>query len=170
MITKEAMGFGAKWGPKQNTGGSYTPKHNFTQNVKDTPKGFSDLDFDKKTKATSDMAGTAGKGLLFALGAGILLKNVYDRIQNDTRRKALIEDLMLTDPIISKAPKDQVMSYYATINNVAPHVAVDKNVTKNLLHHFISFGTIAPDTIKMLAETNASIDKNKSLNLHQYIG
>lgn len=117
-----------------------------------------------------DRVDTGSKGLLVALGAGMVIKNYINKIQNDTRRKALIEDLMLTDPIISHAPKDQVMSFYATINNVAPSIAVDKNVVRELLQYCIKFGTINLEMIKMLAETHGAIDKNKSHNIDKFLG
>jgi len=110
------------------------------------------------------------KSAILALGAGIVLTNWVKKIQNDTRRKALIEDLMLTDPIIKGAPKEQVMAFYATINNVAPSISTDKTIVKQLLQHFISFGTIDLPMIKMLAETHGTIEKNKGWGLEKYVG
>ena len=126
-------------------------------------KTFSQLDFDSKVKS-------GGSILLATLGIGVALKTLINRIQNDTRRKAIIEDLMLTDPIIKTAPKDQVLSFYATLNNVAPSLAVDKNVTRELLQHFVKFGTIDHQTIKQLAETHSAITKNKNLDFDRFLG
>ena len=137
---------------------------------KPTGNSFSNMAFVDKTKSISDMAGAGSKGLILALGAGLVINSLIKRIKNDTRRSALIEDLMLTDPIISRAPKDQVMSFYATINNIAPTVAIDKNATKSLLQHFISFGGIDLPMIKMLAETHSAIDKNQSVDYTKFVG
>lgn len=136
---------------------------------KPTGKSFGNLPINEKAKTISDFAGVGSKGMLAALGAGLVLKNFWNKIQNDTRRKALIEDLMLNDPIIKNAPKEQVMAFYATINNVAPSIALDKNVTKDLLHQFITFGTIDVKTIQLLADTHSAIDKNNATTFDRFL-
>lgn len=104
------------------------------------------------------------KGGVLAIGAGLALKSFINKIQNDTRRKAIIEDLMLTDPILKDAPKDQVLSFYATLNNVAPSIAVDKNAVREMLQHWVKFGTVDIAQIKMLAETQKTIHDNQSFD------
>jgi len=83
------------------------------------------------------------------------LKAIINKIQNDTRRKALIEDLMSTDPIIKEADSTKVLEYYATIYNLAPTVSKEKPVVRELLQHFVRFGHIDLATIKTLTDTES---------------
>jgi hypothetical protein len=84
-----------------------------------------------------------------------------NKIQNDTRRKALIEDLYSTDPIIKNADRDDVIEYYSTIFSVAPSISLDKNVVRELLQNFIKFGRVDIQTIKTLADTEKSMKQSK---------
>lgn len=81
------------------------------------------------------------------------IKAILNKIQNDTRRKALIEDLLSNDPIIKEADKTKTLEYYATIYNIAPTVSLEKPVVRELLQHFVKFGRIDLATIKTLSET-----------------
>lgn len=114
-------------------------------------------------KATRAVIGNA---LTLAVGAAIPLMTINsmkNKIQNDTRRKALIEDLYQNDPIIKNADREEVIQYYATIFSIAPSVSLDKNVVRELLQNFIKFGRVDIQTIKTLAETERSISQSKSL-------
>jgi hypothetical protein len=89
------------------------------------------------------------------------LRSILRKIQNDTRRKALIEDLMSHDPIIKEAPKEEVLEYYATIYNLAPTVSLEKPVVRELLQHFVKFGRIDISTIKTLTDTEGKAQRRK---------
>lgn len=97
------------------------------------------------------------QGSLAAAGitslAGMGISALLSKIQNDVRRKAIIEDLYMNDPLISQAPKDEVLQYYATIYNLAPKVSLEKNVVKELLQNFIKFGRVDVNTAKTLVDT-----------------
>lgn len=98
-----------------------------------------------------------GKGLAGASLGYFAFKQIKDKIQNDTRRKALIEDLHMNDPIISQADKDEVLQYYATIYQIAPKLSLEKNTVKELLQNFIKFDRVDIQTIKSLADTEKSM-------------
>ncbi len=90
----------------------------------------------------------------FALtSAGLGMKAVINKIQNDTRRSAIIQDLIETDPVLKEADPDQVMEYYAMIYRVAPRLSLEKLAVKELLQNFIKFGRVDIQSIKMIAET-----------------
>lgn len=95
-------------------------------------------------------------GTLLSLGANTF-NSIKNKIQNDLRRKSLLEDLMRNDPIISKADKDQVLQFYATIFHVAPHLSADKNTVKDLLRNFITFDKVDLNSIKMLADAEKNM-------------
>ena len=101
------------------------------------------------------IAGTAAILSSFALSKAIRT------IQNNTRKKALIEDLMTTDPIISKADKAQVLEYYALIDNIAPAVSLERPIVRELLQSFIRFGRVDINTLKMLTETQKNHEAGK---------
>lgn len=87
----------------------------------------------------------------------IAINHLKKQIQNDTRRKALIEDLYMNDPVISQADREEVIEYYATILSVAPSISLDKNVVRELLQNFIKFGRVDLQTIKTLADTEKTM-------------
>ena len=100
----------------------------------------------------------AGMGTSAILG-GWGVKQIIDKIMNDNRRKALLEDLMMTDPIIKDADEDKVKEYYATIHHMAPKLSADKNVVRELLQNFIKFGRVDIQSIKSLADTQKSMQQ-----------
>lgn len=83
--------------------------------------------------------------------------NIKSKLQNDVRRKALIEDLIKNDPVIKNENKDKVMEYYATIFHIAPHISADKNTVRDLLHNFITFDKVDLNSIKLLADAEKSL-------------
>jgi hypothetical protein len=117
-----------------------------------------------KPDAIRNGMATASTGLRFgttvlALGAltGLQIKQAYSKIQNDIRRKALIEDLIMHDPIIKEAPREKTLEYYATIYNIAPKISSEKPAVRELLQHFVKFGRIDLQTLKTLAETESKL-------------
>jgi len=104
---------------------------------------------------------TGAKLTMLALGAGMALKAGINMIRNSTTRSALIEDLMTTDPILKTADKSKVLSYYATICNVAPSIATDKNMVRYALQRFIELG-MDINLVKSLADTHGVITKNQT--------
>ena len=53
---------------------------------------------------------------------GVVLGKVINNIKNDIRRKSLLEDLHLNDPLLRDIDKAQLMEWYATIVHFAPTV------------------------------------------------
>lgn len=116
-------------------------------------------------KNTSAALGSMGK--LFAAG-GLMaygVNQLMTKLQNDTRRKALIDDLITNDPILKSAGKQQVMEFYLTIMQVAPSISLDRNIVKELLQNFVKFGRIDINTIKTLAEIEKTHSQTTSSSL-----
>ena len=144
-----------------------------TKCIKKTP--FFDF-IDKKLQGVSRQASSIDKaiqssgrvsirpsaklGLGLSLISGFALAAKMRQLQNDTRRKAIIEDLCNTDPILKGADKKEILTYYATIYNMAPLVSLDKPTVRELLQNFIKFGRVDMQTIKTLTET----EKNRAQN------
>ena len=66
-------------------------------------------------KEVLDQGLALGKYVGPLVSGGLLLKSLYAKISNDVRRKALIEDLRLNDPMLRKVDPAQLMEWYATI-------------------------------------------------------
>lgn len=101
-----------------------------------------------------------------ALIGGLILKSIYDKIQNDSRRKALLESVTSSDPVLKDVDKAKLLEWYATIYHYAPTVSLDKNSVRELLLQFARFGKVDMQTLKLLAETEKSLaeaDRNRSV-------
>ena len=73
---------------------------------------------------------------------GLVIGKVINKIKNDIRRKSLLEDLRLNDPLLRDIDKAQLMEWYATIVHFAPTVSLDKNAVREILQGFARFGRI----------------------------
>ena len=88
---------------------------------------------------------------------GLVIGKVINKIKNDIRRKSLLEDLRLNDPLLRDLDKAQLMEWYATIVHFAPTVSLDKNAVREILQGFARFGRVDLQTLKMLADTEKSM-------------
>lgn len=89
------------------------------------------------------------------MGGAAIAKAVKE-VKNDVRRKRLITELHTTDPVLSELPPEQILEWYATIYNFAPHFSLDKSAVKEVLQNFARFGRVDVNTLKMLADTEKS--------------
>lgn len=89
------------------------------------------------------------------MGGAAIAKAVKE-VKNDMRRKRLITELHTTDPVLSELPPEQILEWYATIYNFAPHFSLDKSAVKEVLQNFARFGRVDVNTLKMLADTEKS--------------
>ena len=76
---------------------------------------------------------------------GVVLGKVINNIKNDIRRKSLLEDLHLNDPLLRD------------IDHFAPTVSLDKNAVREILQGFARFGRVDLQTLKLLADTEKSM-------------
>ncbi len=86
-------------------------------------------------------------------GAGMLISKAAARINNDTQRKNLLNDLHLNDPLLRDIPEEQLLEWYATIYHFAPKFSLDKGAVRETLEQFARFGRVDVNTLKMLADT-----------------
>lgn len=87
---------------------------------------------------------------------GAAIAKAIKEVNNDVRRKRLITELHTTDSILSELPSEQILEWYATIYNFAPHFSLDKSAVKEVLQNFARFGRVDVNTLKMLADTEKS--------------
>lgn len=103
----------------------------------------------------NNLAGTATKGLLL----GWALQSKIKSLMNDHAAKAMLEDLILTDPILKQADPERVKEFYATICYMAPKLKADKNIVRELLQNFVKFDRVDMASIKALADTQGVMSK-----------
>jgi hypothetical protein len=81
-------------------------------------------------------------------------KNVrQEKIDNafaDTKRLAVIQSLLLTDPIIGEADPDMVLDLYNTLATANPEIVADKNLLKFALREALQYEAIPLHTYKDL--------------------
>lgn len=94
---------------------------------------------------------------------GLVIGKVINKIKNDIRRKSLLEDLHLNDPLLRDIDKAQLMEWYATIVHFAPTVSLDKNAVREILQGFARFGRVDLQTLKLLADTEKSMASDNSV-------
>lgn len=133
-------------------------KEAYTYLMKTSEEKYAGLK-DSVTAAGDTFGGfmNVAKGLSMLATGGLFMKRVYDRINNDVRRKSLIEDIALTDPLLKTVDKAQLMEWYATIYHFAPKVSLDKVAVREVLQGFARFGKVDLQTLKMLAETEKAL-------------
>lgn len=87
---------------------------------------------------------------------GMALSKAIREVKNDMRRKRIITELHTNDPVLSQLPPEQILEWYATIYNFAPHFSLDKSAVREVLQNFARFGRVDVNTLKMLADTEKS--------------
>lgn len=92
------------------------------------------------------------KALSSIASGGLVLKMLYDKINNDVTRKAILEDLSLNDPILKNIPKPQLLEWYATIYKFSPRASSDKTAVREILQSFAKFGKVDMQTLKLLSD------------------
>ncbi len=101
----------------------------------------------------------SGLGVAGALG----LKMLLARIQNNSKRTILINDLLRTNAIIKGGDKQRIMGWYATLVQVAPRSALDKTVVTEVLEGAVRFNKLDVATINMLAKMENEIVKKEPI-------
>lgn len=104
----------------------------------------------------------AAKMAVGIIGGALVLRKAYNAITQDFKRKAIIEDLRRTDPMLRNVSDEQLMEWYATIYHFAPKFSLDKAAVREVLDNFARFGKVDVNTLKMLSETEKASEQAKS--------
>jgi hypothetical protein len=114
---------------------------------------------------------SSGVGLLTGMLAGTLghsLSNMGNTLFKEPKRKALLDSLFKSDPVIKDAlarhPDSQTMllEAYGTMVKFAPHLSLDINATRSFLREAVLGGSgVNYATIKNLVDTEKSISESK---------
>jgi hypothetical protein len=99
---------------------------------------------------------------LMYLGEGKHDKQKYiDSEMSATYYNTLIQDLLITDPILAEEDEDKVLSIYNTIIDVAPQLAKDKNVMRVALRSAVQHDGITPFDLQQFIETEKEMQKTR---------
>lgn len=120
-------------------------------------EGFASGDINKTVDAAKLTGGLVSTGIL----TGYLAQKAVRDLMNRHDRKAMIEDLCMSDSIIGQADPERVKEFYATIHHIAPSISGDKNVVRELLQNFIKFDRVDLNSVKALADTHKSMTQGR---------
>jgi hypothetical protein len=84
---------------------------------------------------------------------------LIDRELDDAKYSTIIQDLIITDPILGEEDEDKVIDLYNTIKSVAPNLAKDKNVARVVLRQAVQYDGIAAPDLAQLVEAERSLQK-----------
>lgn len=101
-------------------------------------------------------------------------QRLVDTEARDVRHQAMLQNLLITDPILSEADPDKVLDIYHTVRTQAPDIAGDINVMRVLLRSAIQHDGMTPFDLKQLIETNSAAQKveenRRKFNAQDYGG
>ena len=126
--------------------------------------------FDSLNRGLDSILGVSGKAM--ASGAKGLLggrntdQELVDTRMQDTRHLSVLQNLMMSDEILSEADPDRIVEIYNTVRTTAPEIAGDINVMRVLLRSAIQHDGIAPFDLKNILETELTkqkVDWNRRL-------
>lgn len=81
---------------------------------------------------------------------------------DQTTRGAMIQEFLITDPILSEADPDQVIDMYNTLIEFSPELSKDKNVMRVALRSAIQHDGLAPQDLRQFLDTEHSIQVNRN--------
>jgi len=89
-------------------------------------------------------------------------QEAIDEDFDQTARAAMIQDFLITDPILSDADPDQVLEMYNTLVQFSPELSKDKNVMRVALRSAIQHDGLAPQDLRQFLDTEHSIQVNRN--------
>jgi hypothetical protein len=82
---------------------------------------------------------------------------------DDLNRASLLQELIMTDPILRHQPPQRVIQAYQTMLRMAPHLAEDREVVRALLRQLTATQSIHPTEANQLIEANTNLMKQRQL-------
>jgi len=107
-----------------------------------------------------------------------IFKHVQEQLKNDQRKspgthvnhdldkfeqQAILQDIILTDPILKHENPHKVIEAYEQIARLAPDLSREKPVVVSLIRQLLSGQALAPHASNMLVENNINMLKLKGL-------
>jgi len=96
---------------------------------------------------------------LKALGGRAEKQETVDSEMQEAHYEAMIQDLLITDPILAEEDEDRIVNAFNTIKSVAPELAKDKNVMRMALRQAAQHEGIDPFTLQQYMEAEKELQK-----------
>lgn len=117
-----------------------------------------------------------------AAGFADLFKHVQDQVKNEQKKspgpssdramdlfeqQAVLQNLIISDPILSKEDPHKVIQAFTQVARLAPDVAKELDVCRAILRSMVSGQALAPHSSNQLVEANLNMLKLKGLQSGQ---
>jgi hypothetical protein len=83
---------------------------------------------------------------------------------DNMERQLLLQDLMMTDPILSKVPPAKVARAYEQILRLSPQVSKEKEVVRAMLRQAIASQAVAPHEADQWTRLDSDILKRRMIS------
>jgi len=89
---------------------------------------------------------------------------VFKNTKSDnTERTTMLQELIMTDPILASLDPKKILSAYQQILRLAPHIAKEKEVVRSLLRQLTATQSLAPVEANQLVEANSNLLRQHQL-------
>lgn len=82
---------------------------------------------------------------------------------DNSERTTMLQELIMTDPILAHQDPKKILSAYQQILRLAPHLAKEKEVVRSLLRQLTATQSLAPVEANQLVEANMNLMKQHQL-------
>lgn len=82
---------------------------------------------------------------------------------DNRERTTLVQELIMTDPILAHQDPKKILTAYSQILRLAPHLAKEKEVVRSLLRELTATQSLAPTEANQLVEANTNLLKQHQL-------
>lgn len=82
---------------------------------------------------------------------------------DNLNKVTMVQELMMTDPILRHQPPQKVLQAYQTMLRMSPHLAADKEVARALLRQLTATQSIAPTEANQWIEANTNLMKQQQM-------
>ncbi len=82
---------------------------------------------------------------------------------------SILQELIMTDPILAKQDPKKIINAYQQILRLAPHISLEKDVVRAKLREMMAGQALHPTDANQLVEANTNIMKQTQL-LHAVDG
>lgn len=82
---------------------------------------------------------------------------------DNRERTMLLQELIMTDPILAHQDPKKILTAYTQILRLAPHLAKEKEVVRSLLRELTATQSLAPTEANQLVEANTNFLKQQQL-------
>lgn len=133
---------------------------NYLEALTLTVKELSNLEkqsLEKKSFSPLDILFEKIKEVNKSKGGGGFKNKTLDNIE----RTAVIQELLMTDPILKKESPHKVISAFEAILRIAPQISREKELVRALLRQIVSQQAIGPFEANQLTETDINMMKQK---------